>query len=162
VIYGDFHLDRTPPALRIGCEPGSTIPCFPGSIVDQLEGAAGLRVFNIRTVTGVDLRSLQADVARWPVPSLGILRGTALGSVAYREFWAAGPAVVGPDGNQTASPGSQRPMEEAYEAVLYLGPPSSITYARLPESLCADTDYVQMRKQRLAMGPGLAPFPCNR
>lgn len=161
VIYGDFHLDRTPPALRIGCQPGSAIPCFPGSIVDQLESVAGVRAFNIRTVTGVDLRALQPDVAAWPTPSLGILRGSTLGGVRYREFWPAGPVVVGPDGQpQSSSPGSLRPMEEAFDAVLYLGPPSSITYARLPVSLCADRDYVQMRRQRLALGPSVATLPC--
>jgi hypothetical protein len=161
VIYGDFHLDRTPPALRTGCQPGSTIPCFPGSIVDQLEIVPAVRAFNIRTVTGVDLRTLQRDVAGWPVPSLGILRGSALGAIHYREFLPGGPLVVGPGGSsQTGSPGLLRPMEEAFDAVLYLGPPSSITYARLPDALCADAEYVQMRRRRLALGPGLAPLPC--
>jgi hypothetical protein len=37
VIYGDQHLTRTPEAFRSGCQAGSTIPCFPGSIVDQVE-----------------------------------------------------------------------------------------------------------------------------
>jgi Haem-binding uptake, Tiki superfamily, ChaN len=161
VIYGDFHLDRTPPALRTGCQPGSTIPCFPGSIVDQLETVAGVRAFNIRTVTTVDLRTLQKDVADWPVPSLAVLRGSALGAIHYREFLPGGPLVVGPGGaSQTGSPGLLRPMEEAFDAVLYLGPPSSITYARLPDALCADAEYVQMRRRRLALGPGLAPLPC--
>ena len=160
-IYGDFHLDRTPAPLRIGCQPGSAIPCYPGSIVDQLESVAGVRVFNIRTVTGVDLRALQADVVAWPVPSLGVLSGSTLGGIRYREFWPSGPAVVGPGGQaQDASPGSLRAMEEAYDAVLYLGPPSSITYSPFPTGLCADRDYVQMRRQRLALGPGLATLPC--
>jgi hypothetical protein len=159
VIYGDFHLDRTPPALRIGCQPGSAIPCFPGSIVDQLESVPGVPAFNIRTVTGVDLRMLQEDVAGWPVPSLGILGGSRLGTVRYREFLPAGPLVVGPD-SQSGSPGLSRPMEEAFDAVLYLGPPTSITYARFPETLCADADYLQMRRRRLALGPGLAQLPC--
>lgn len=161
VIYGDFHLDRTPAPLRIGCQPGSAIPCHPGSIVDQLESIAGVRAFNIRTITGIDLRNLQADVSTWPVPSLGVLSGSTLGGVRYREFWPAGPAVVGPSSqSQDASLGSMRPMEEAYDAILYLGPLSSITYTSFPPALCADREYVQMRRQRLALGPGLAILPC--
>jgi hypothetical protein len=161
VIYGDFHLDRTPPLLRIGCQPGSTIPCFPGSIVDQLESTPGIRTFNIRTVTGVDLRALQGDVANWPAPSLAILQDSTLGAIRYRELWPAGPVIVSPgSAAQEPSPGSLRPMAEAFDAVLYLGPPSSITYARLPDALCADRDYVEMRRRRMALGAGLAPLPC--
>jgi hypothetical protein len=51
-------------------------------------------------------------------------------------------------------------MEEAYDAVLYLGPPSSITDAPFPPTLCADREYVQMRRQRLALGPGMVTLPC--
>lgn len=39
LVYGDTHFERTPPSMRTGCQSGSTIPCFPGSIIDQLESA---------------------------------------------------------------------------------------------------------------------------
>jgi hypothetical protein len=45
-------------------------------------------------------------------------------------------------------------MEEQFDALLYLGPPSSITIARLPARLCADAAYMKMRLRRLeAYGP---------
>ena len=49
-------------------------------------------------------------------------------------------------------------MQEQFDAVLYLGPKSEITYAELPKSLCADPEYVEMRAARLsAMRPLGAP-----
>jgi hypothetical protein len=49
-------------------------------------------------------------------------------------------------------------MQEQFDAVLYLGPKSEITYAKLPKSLCADPEYVEMRAARLsAMRPPGTP-----
>jgi hypothetical protein len=41
-------------------------------------------------------------------------------------------------------------MQEQFDAVLYLGPKSEITYAELPKSLCADPEYVEMVAARLS------------
>lgn len=72
----------------------------------------GVRAFNIWTVTGADLRTLQSDVAAWPTPSLGVLNRTTLGGVRCRDFWPAGPVALGPDGQpQSPSPGSLRPWK---------------------------------------------------
>jgi hypothetical protein len=49
-------------------------------------------------------------------------------------------------------------MQEQFDAVLYLGPKTEITYGKLPKSLCADPEYVEMRASRLsAMRPPGAP-----
>lgn len=46
------------------------------------------------------------------------------------------------------------PIEDQFDALLYLGPPSSITIAQLPGSLCRDAAYMKMRLARLdAYGP---------
>jgi hypothetical protein len=37
------------------------------------------------------------------------------------------------------------------DAVLYLGPPSAITFSRLSASLCADARYVDMRLERVRL-----------
>ena len=50
-------------------------------------------------------------------------------------------------------------MEEQYDAVLYLGPVSSITFSELPAALCADDEYKRMRLARMALGPGGANGP---
>ena len=44
-------------------------------------------------------------------------------------------------------------MQEQFDAVLYLGPKSEITYGGLPKSLCADPEYVEMRRRPSAMRP---------
>jgi hypothetical protein len=155
VVYGDQHVKRTPASMRPGCQAGSTIPCFPGSIVDQLESLSGVTAFTVTTLTAADLRSLQADVAQWQPPALAVLRDTRLGRTPYRSFLAAGPLMLGPDGKpQPEPPAVKRPIEEVFDAVLYVGPPSDITYARLAPALCADAGYVAMRRARMAMAPG--------
>jgi hypothetical protein len=45
-------------------------------------------------------------------------------------------------------------MEEQFDAVLYLGPVSSITFAEVSPALCADAGYTKMRLARLAISPG--------
>jgi hypothetical protein len=45
-------------------------------------------------------------------------------------------------------------MEEQFDAVLYLGPPSSITMSEISAAQCADVNYRKMRVARLALGPG--------
>jgi hypothetical protein len=45
-------------------------------------------------------------------------------------------------------------MEEQFDAILYLGPPSAITISPLSPALCADAEYMKMRLARIAMaGP---------
>jgi hypothetical protein len=41
-------------------------------------------------------------------------------------------------------------MQDEYDALLYLGPPSSITYSKTSPKLCSDPEYLKMRQQRFA------------
>ena len=54
-------------------------------------------------------------------------------------------------------------MEDQFDAVLYLGPPTSITVRRseIAPSLCVDADYLKMRLRRMALmePPGATPPP---
>ncbi len=46
------------------------------------------------------------------------------------------------------------PMENEFDALLYLGPPSSMTSATIPAALCHDSQFVNTRLQRLTrFGP---------
>ncbi len=83
--------------------------------------------FTILPETRRDLSARQADVSSWPKPSLAMLRGTVLGT-------------------ETGERGG-------FDAVLYLGPPSSMTAARLSPALCSDRAYVEMRIGRLGLVP---------
>ena len=70
-----------------------------------------------------DLMALQPDAISWPIPSLATVRGTVLDAkqLTYRD------------------------------AVLYLGPPSAITFSQLPASLCSDARYLGMRLERVRL-----------
>ncbi|HUO02597.1 MAG TPA: hypothetical protein VMU31_07445, partial [Rhizomicrobium sp.] len=121
----------------------------------------------IWTFTGIgagqDLSALQADIADWPKPSLTIIRDTTLGVAPFTFYYPKGSGIMmrpGPNGPITIDLGEAigGMMQEQFDAVLYLGPKSEITYAKLPKSLCADPGYVEMRANRLsAMRPPGAP-----
>jgi hypothetical protein len=42
-------------------------------------------------------------------------------------------------------------MEDQFDAVMYIGSPSEITYRGLSPSLCNDTDYMAMRLGRFTL-----------
>ncbi len=130
VIYGGQHLLRRNTIPRAADEWAS-------GIVARMEKDRLAAGFTILPETRRDLRALQPDVASWPIPSLALLRGTLLGST----IWDPGP--------------QRRPvrMEEQFDAILYLGPPSSMTSARMAPVLCSDRDYMKMRTWRLGLIP---------
>lgn len=130
VIYGGQHLLRRNTIPRAADEWAS-------GIVARMEKDRLAAGFTILPETRRDLRALQPDVASWPIPSLALLRGTLLGST----IWDPRP--------------QRRPvrMEEQFDAILYLGPPSSMTSARLAPALCSDRDYMKMRTWRLGLIP---------
>jgi hypothetical protein len=137
VIYGDGHFLRRPP---IGG----------ASLVTRLV-TAGARVMNVWTHTsGRDLTTLQADVNAWRIPSLAFTAGTTLGAASFGMFRGTG----GSDDVR---------LEDQFDAVLYLGPISSIVVRRseIAPALCADADYMKMRMSRMALmeGPEAAPPP---
>jgi hypothetical protein len=96
------------------------------------------------------LQALQGDIAGWPRPALAFTAGTTLGAAPFAFY-------------RTQGVGDGIRMEEQFDAVLYLGPPSSITVRRgeIDPALCADPDYMKMRTSRLTLmePPGASPPP---
>ena len=126
VIYGDSHLSKRPPM-------GS-------NLVTRVEAAHPGKIFAVWTHSaGADLEQLQPDIRSWRVPALALTKGTTLG-VAPFSFYREGFADV-------------PRMEDQYDAVLYLGPVSSITVRRgqIAPALCADGEYMKMRLARMAL-----------
>jgi len=121
LVYGEGHLHRL----------------SSGSIVDRLEGN-GTRVYSIVTATLGDAARVDPAVATWPRPTLTSLHGTALGAVDY-DFWVGG----------VADPPHLRPADQDFDALLYFGPPSSITPAPYGEALCGDPAYLATRLTRI-------------
>jgi hypothetical protein len=133
VLYGDGHL------RRYSKWRSSDGPAHP-TLLNRIEGE-GTPAFAIWTNTTVELERLQKNIRTWPIPSLTIVRGTRLGTLDFKYF----------AGMETDPPTT---MEEQYDAVLYLGPVSSITFSELPAGLCTDAEYTKMRLARMALGPG--------
>lgn len=130
VIYGGYHLLRKNTVLGAPDE-------WAQGIVDRLEKEGVARVFTVVPETRRDLTSVQREIASWPKPSLALLRGTGLGAMV-------------PD----PRPGRRQVrLEEQIDAVLYLGPASSMTMSRPAPGLCADREYLEMRLGRLGLVP---------
>lgn len=143
VIYGDAHLFRIP--MR-------------ETIVSLLESTAATKVFTISSPismpTAKDLETLQADVASWRVPSMAIVRGTVLGATDFTFYYP--PPMMIRDGKPVPVPPDQSRslrMEDQFDALLYLGHPSSITMTRLSPQRCSDAVYMEMRLRRMALSP---------
>lgn len=128
VVFGDIHFLR-----RGGLDPS-------GSIVNHLE-RGGARVFSIWTSTplGEDLATLQRDVPTWPKPSLTLLKGTTLGAAPFHFHF---PTPIGEDVGGT--------LQEQFDALLYLGPKSELTFDKLSLALCRDGEYLAMRAARMS------------
>jgi hypothetical protein len=131
VVYGDVHLWRHTPS------PG---------IVSQLERAGETRAFTVSINVERDLRLLQADAASWPVPSLAMVDRTEIGADDFGAY-ANLPDDLWPEVR----------VEQQFDALLYLGPPSSMTLSQPDPRNCADAAYMEMRLRRMALlpdGPG--------
>jgi hypothetical protein len=100
--------------------------------------AHGKSLFKIWSTNREDLADLQPNVRAWPRPSFALIRGTALGAADIASFYTVGIAPPGP-------------LEEQFDAVLYLGPPSALTEAEIAPELCSDQEYLDMRLRRLKM-----------
>ena len=111
-------------------------------LVSQLERTRPGSIFNVGAPTSADLTKFQSDVAQWPAPSITILNGTTLGGVPFGS-------VYGLNGSEFRGVR----LQDQFDALLYLGPPASITFAELPRSRCTDQRYMKMRLGRMALVP---------
>jgi hypothetical protein len=75
----------------------------------------------------------------------------------FASFFTSDGRLAFRDGKVVPVPKEQwrvLPIEEQFDAVLYLGPPSAMTIAPLALSRCSDERYMQMRLARLELAPG--------
>jgi hypothetical protein len=147
VVYGQGHLQRK--QMLSNYDMSHPIA---QTIVSLLE-SAGVKVFTVWGNTRANVETLQPNVATWPRPSLATLRGSVLGAEDFRFFFSdIANRVAIKDGRLV--PISREEwrnlrMEDQFDALLYLGRPSSITTAQLPAKLCFDRAYMKMRLARL-------------
>lgn len=152
VIYGDGHLPRK--SLRSNYERDDL-----GPLVDRLGDNPAARIFTIYSEISTDLAKIQPEVASWTAPKFVLLKGTALGATDFEVYATAGSGSSRPrwaqrGGKRIDIPKDQwrtRRMDEQFDALIYLGPPSAMTRSRLASSTCADTTYINTRLARMAL-----------
>jgi hypothetical protein len=89
------------------------------SLVTLLERSTRAKVFNIWTNL-IALGPIQADADSWPVPSLALVRDTALGISNFASYFPPNVFDIPPD--------LRVPMQDQFDAVLYLGPTATWTF----------------------------------
>lgn len=143
LVYGVGHLWRKNPQANFESAG------LAASLVSLVEETHGTRVFNVGLA--FDLEKERPDVASWRAPSLVVLRGTDMGAAPVPYD---GPRVSVQTGRIVPVPRDQwrsMRMEDQYDALLYLGPRASWSYAMVSPVLCADPTYVEMRTGRMAL-----------
>ena len=159
IIYGQIHYLRKnlywPLQDRAKAQKDFSTP--PDSIVARLE-RHGTRVFSVWTEADIDLAALEPDIAHWPQPSFTLLSGTTLGQMPFTALYPHAMMFSYPDAGGKivtemvkADPKLSPRIQDEVDALIYLGPPSSITMSEIPASQCANPDYLSFRKARLAL-----------
>jgi hypothetical protein len=122
------------------------------SIVSLLE-AGGTPVFTVRS--DGDLTRWQADTASWKPMTLTIVRGTTVGAADFSDFDGVSERYrVRGEEDFVPLPREQwvsRRVEDIVDAILYVGPERVRTSAPIAPDLCADTAYIKMRLDRIAL-----------
>ena len=128
------------------------------TIISLVEQATGTRAFIVWRDAGV--ADIQSDAQMWKPPVIALIKGTTLGTADFGQYFAQNnDRLAIRDGKITPIPKSewrQLKAEEQFDAVLYLGPPSSIVMSMWTPELCADQAYMKMRIERIALA-GLPP-----
>jgi len=140
LLYADGHLFRkgeetVPDWMVVKRKPEEPL-------VSQLERTHPGTVFNIGSPTDADLTKFQPDAANWHPPSIVLLKDTMLGAAPFGAVYG----LNGPEFQHVR-------MQDQFDALLYLGPPSSITLSELSRSRCTDENYMKMRLARMALVP---------
>jgi hypothetical protein len=154
VVYGQGHLQRRQIVANYDMSTWEA-----QTVVSLLERDHAARIFNIWTLLDRSVE-LPEEIQSWRVPSLAALRGTTLGARdfgLYSRGLGDGRRFGLKDGRLVPVPREEwkmMRMEDQFDALVYLGPPSSMTTVTLPAALCSDTDFVRRRLERLTrFGP---------
>jgi hypothetical protein len=154
VVYGQGHLQRRQIVANYDMSTWQA-----QTVVSLLERDHAARIFNIWTLSdrGVELPE---GVIEWRVPSLAVLRSTTLGARdfgLYSRGLGDGSRFGVKDGQLVPVAREEwrmMRMEDQFDALLYVGPPATMTTSTVPTALCADADFVGRRLERLTrFGP---------
>jgi hypothetical protein len=151
LVYGQGHLQRRQIVSNYDMSTWQE-----QTIVSLLERDAGARVFNVWTLLDRNAE-LAEGIASWRVPSLATVQGTTLGAADFGKYSRGlgdGTRFAVRNGQLVPLPREEwktMRMEDQFNALLYLGPPSSMTDTPMPVALCQDARFVKTRLERLAL-----------
>jgi hypothetical protein len=149
VIYGQGHLQRRQIASNYDMSTWQA-----QTVVSLLARDPSIRLFTIWALFDRNVE-LADPVASWPVPSLAATRATTLGAADFAIFnrgLGDGTRFAVRNGQLVPLPREAwqtMRMEDQFDALLYLGPPSAMTNATIPAALCRDQEFISRRLQRL-------------
>ena len=156
VIYGQMHAQRKQIASNYDMSVWQS-----QTLVSLLE-RDGAKVFSVWTLfegEGVFnssrfTRVVPDGVERWPTPGLAVVRGADLGAVDFAAYVPVPNRFQVINGALEPAPKTDwrvLPMEEQFDAVLYLGPSGPPTPVAIPRELCTDATFIQNRIDRIAL-----------
>ncbi|MGF6809460.1 hypothetical protein OKW30_004586 [Paraburkholderia sp. Clong3] len=153
VVYGGMHLLRKNLywQLKFPEKAEQRFDPLPNTIVSLLE-SQGVKVYSVWTPVFGDPATLQSDVSSWLTPSLALILGTPLGEASFRSYYPHAMFTRHDDVMVEiyVDPVRSPVMQEQFDAILYLGPPSELTWSELSPALSSDPAYIKMRSDRLA------------
>jgi hypothetical protein len=103
------------------------------------------RTFVIGSIADFDSKATDSagkPFEKWPYPSLALVAGTWLGSLDITHFY---PPAVGTDTDcnpHFVYPADQKPIEEMFDALLYLGPGDLRLAERTPADIVLDSPFM--------------------
>jgi hypothetical protein len=150
VLYGHMHFQRKNLLSNYDMQSWRA-----QTIVSLLERSTPTKVF---AIWAQDLEKLPVDVSSWRVPSLALIRGTALGAADFTLYYPSAPTRFAVrDDNFAPIPREEwRSMraEDQLDAVLYLGSASEMRTKpshEIPPALCSEPGFVDMHLKRIAL-----------
>lgn len=151
VLYGGMHLQRHNLFSNYELVDDSQLH----TLVQQLERRSNASVLTVWVDARTQLDALQSSVGAWPIPSLTYLDGTLLGAEDFAVFYdTAVSRLRMQDGRMVPVPEEewgQLAMEDQFDALLYLGPPSGMTASEPTPELCDDPEFMATRRARLTL-----------
>jgi hypothetical protein len=128
-IFGDAHFAK--PDIELA--KGFFGDYLKGNLRIQLEHSHPGNVLSITTHTGLKkIERYYPDILSWTKPSMAVLKGTKIGSIPH------GPLK----------------LEDFFDAILWLGPISSISYSNISGKTVEDESYYKeaLRRDKLWIG----------
>jgi len=158
VVYGQLHFQRLNLMSNLDMSDWRM-----QTIVSLLERATPARVLTVWNVDDA-LATVQPDVATWRYPSLATIRGTTIGAADAAVFVPSPARFTFRGDSSIRVPREQWRLlraEDQLDAVLYLGPRSTIRQVPLANDFCSDQRYIAERLRRIAV-TGIPPAEAER